>query len=743
MMAAARRSHQRRNAKRGLWRPENRRVRTKLTIIMTLPLVALLALSIRVMVATTRDATEARRLVDLATVSAESGRLASRLSVERAAATLAVVQSPDSGAKARMDAAIRATDDVLGAWKAARSTLQGRELGAADQLSRVDELLAAFPDVREQVRSDAEVALSVVAFRYRLVIVALLDVRQTLIVSGVPTQLADRARAAAGLSQASESLGLLQVDVVRATEAGRMTPAAAAQIAAARAGYAEGLLVWGSGPDPVWHEWLDRALTGEKIRAAQRLDGLVSRTGAGESLAVNAAEWVAVQQERQLLIDGVGAKADATVVSQLDAYGDERVTIALVTGASAAGVLLVGLWLAWFMARRMIRSLRELREGAVSMAERGLPEAVARLAQRPDLATLNFEQALRESAVALPVVGADEVADVTAAFNQVQQRALSLALEQAQSGKRVAAMFVALGWRQQQLVVRLMGALDTLERHEDDPDRLAELFKVDHLATRMRRANANLLLLGGVTTTVAAEPLGLFDTIRAALSSVLAYERVDVGIIDVDVVVAAEAVEHVVQALTELIDNACEFSPPHTRVRISAERVGDRVIVLIDDEGIGATTELLAPVNAMLASGGELSVPTLRTMGLAVVARVAALHGLSARLSSREHVRGITAELVLPAAVLQLPRRQPQLSTPVLPRLMDRREGVPQPAWSEPPPAGGEVTGTGLPIRPAREAEGTLQPVSSAVPRRDPAARNRALSNIQMGTRAARNARGH
>jgi hypothetical protein len=131
-------------------------------------------------------------------------------------------------------------------------------------------------------------------------------------------------------------------------------------------------------------------------------------------------------------------------------------------------------------------------------------------------------------------------------------------------------------------------------------------------------------------------------------------------------------------------------------------------------------------------------------MGLAVVARVAALHGLTARLSSRKDVRGITAELVLPASVLQLRRRQPQLAPPVVPRLMDRRDGLPQPAWSEPPPTEGPVTDIGLPIRPQRDAEAATPAASAgAVPRRDRAARNRALSNIQMGTRAARNARGH
>ena len=155
---------------------------------------------------------------------------------------------------------------------------------------------------------------------------------------------------------------------------------------------------------------------------------------------------------------------------------------------------------------------------------------------------------------------------MTEAFNAVHLEAVRTAAEQAALRASVATMFVNLARRSQILVDRLIGHLDRLERGEEDPDRLAELFQLDHLATRMRRNDENLLVLAGADSTrVQREPAPLIDVLRAAQSEVEHYTRIEFGVIDRDIEIAAHAVNDLVHLVAELFDNATAFSPPDSR----------------------------------------------------------------------------------------------------------------------------------------------------------------------------------
>ena len=268
------------------------------------------------------------------------------------------------------------------------------------------------------------------------------------------------------------------------------------------------------------------------------------------------------------------------------------------------GMLLLAILFAWLVARSMARSLRELRQGALSVAQFGLPQAVARLRDPQVTGQLSPAQVADQIAEPLPVRSRDEFGQVTEAFNAVHLEAVRTAAEQAALRSSVATMFVNLARRSQILVDRLIGHLDRLERGEEDPDRLAELFQLDHLATRMRRNDENLLVLAGADSTrVQREPAALIDVLRAAQSEVEHYTRIEFGMIDRDIEVAAHAVNDMVHLVAELFDNATAFSPPDSTVMVEARRVGDRALALRSRTAASASArEQLRDLNERLAN---------------------------------------------------------------------------------------------------------------------------------------------
>ena len=324
-------------------------------------------------------------------------------------------------------------------------------------------------------------------------------------------------------------------------------------------------------------------------------------------------------------------------------------------------------------------------------------------------------QVANQIAEPLPVRSKDEFGQVTEAFNAVHLEAVRTAAEQAALRSSVATMFVNLARRSQILVDRLIGHLDRLERGEEDPDRLAELFQLDHLATRMRRNDENLLVLAGADSTrVQREPAALLDVLRAAQSEVEHYTRIEFGIVDRDIEVAAHAVNDLVHLIAELFDNATAFSPPDSTVMVEARRVGDRAVLYVEDKGIGISPDMLARhQRASSPRRRMVDVAVSRMMGLVVVARLAARHGVKVELRSSAE-RGIIADVTLPTAVL-------------VPRALAGRAGAPsrepsahpaiesRPAAFGPPRSPFAAARTGKRLAWARRAGSTRSPADPAV----------------------------
>ncbi|MFJ6623656.1 nitrate- and nitrite sensing domain-containing protein, partial [Kitasatospora sp. NPDC091335] len=311
-----------------------------------------------------------------------------------------------------------------------------------------------------------------------------------------------------------------------------------------------------------------------------------------------------------------------------------------------AALILAGL-LTGYVARSMILGMRTLRSAALEIADHRLPDLVEKLSKTdPDRVDTSVSP--------IPLHGKDEIGEVARAFDQVHQQAVALAAEQALLRGNVNAIFTNLSRRSQSLIQRQLALITDLENNEADPDQLENLFKLDHLATRMRRNGENLLVLAGEEAGRRWNtPVPLVDVLRAAASEVEQYERVELsGIPEVDVVGAA--VTDLVHLLAELLENATSFSSPQTRVLVNATRLPDgRVLVEIHDKGIGLTAEDFAEINEKLAEPPTVDATISRRMGLFVVGRLSQRHDIRVQLRPSGESAGTTSLVMLPPFVTQ------------------------------------------------------------------------------------------
>ncbi|HEX4658706.1 MAG TPA: nitrate- and nitrite sensing domain-containing protein, partial [Streptosporangiaceae bacterium] len=315
-----------------------------------------------------------------------------------------------------------------------------------------------------------------------------------------------------------------------------------------------------------------------------------------------------------------------SVISRSSSLRTDAITSAIIDSLVVALLLGVALVSTTIVGRSMVRPLRRLRAGALEIAGLRLPETVRRMSETDgEGVSLDVEP--------IDVDSSDEIGEVARAFDQVHREALRLAANEAALRGNVNAMFVNLSRRSQSLVERQIRLIDNLEQGEQDPERLSSLFQMDHLATRMRRNSENLLVLAGHDESRRwNQPLALVDVLRASLSEIEHYERVTLNV-QPGIVVRGQAVSDVVHLTAELVENATSFSAAETPVSIGGHLLGSGGVLLeITDEGVGMSAEEMAHANWRLDNPPVVDVAVSRRMGLFVVARLAAKHGIRVRL---------------------------------------------------------------------------------------------------------------
>ncbi|MEU2422619.1 nitrate- and nitrite sensing domain-containing protein [Streptomyces sp. NPDC007851] len=332
-------------------------------------------------------------------------------------------------------------------------------------------------------------------------------------------------------------------------------------------------------------------------------------------------------------------------VAEASGIADDAKTSAFITGAAVVVALLAAFILAGMVARQMSRSMRQLRNAAFGIAEQRLPMLVDQLS-RTDPGRVDTRVA------PIPITSTDEIGEVARAFDQVHREAVRLAAEQALLRGNINAIFTNLSRRNQSLIEGQLTLITDLENNEADPDQLENLFRLDHLATRMRRNGENLLVLAGEEPGRRwDQPVPLVDVLRAASSEVEQYERIELsGVPEAEI--HGRAVTDLVHLLAELLENATTFSSPQTKVRVTATRLPDgRVMIEIHDKGIGLTAEDFADINHKLANPPTVDAAISQRMGLFVVGRLSDRHGIRVQLRPSGEQAGTTSLVMLPDAI--------------------------------------------------------------------------------------------
>ena len=328
--------------------------------------------------------------------------------------------------------------------------------------------------------------------------------------------------------------------------------------------------------------------------------------------------------------------------------------LVLVGGAGLVAVIVSSILLLGF-GNRISRELTGLRAAARTLAGERLPSVVSRLRAGDDV----------DVAAEAPPLDLNtrtrEVTDTADAFSAVQRTAVEAAVEQAQLRKGVSLVFRSLSRRNQSLLQRQLKLLDEMERSTEDPDALEQLFRLDHLTTRMRRQAEGLIILSGAAPgRTWRQPVPVVEVLRGAIGEIEDYARVDL-LTDSPDFMQGTAVADVTHMLAELVENAVQYSPPNTRVQVRGGRVANGYVIEIEDRGLGIPADTMVVLNERLARPPEFDLADSDQLGLFVVSRLASRHGVKVSLRVSGY-GGTTAIVLLPRALVVAEEEVPFLA---------------------------------------------------------------------------------
>jgi HAMP domain-containing protein len=434
---------------------------------------------------------------------------------------------------------------------------------------------------------------------------------------------------------------------------------------------------------------------GQAILAVSRIQQSTLNRQASADLQIDAQQWLngsttqieLLRTVESRLLDGVtGQSRELRSSAQGEAFRNALLI---------AVILAVALLALFVIARSMARPLQRLRAGALEIAEHRLPDAVERLrtTETGDL-DVHVEP--------LGIRSRDEIGQVAQAVDEIQEVAVRLATEQAALRRSIGDMFTNLARRSQTLIDRQLELIDDLERNEADPETLEHLFRLDHLATRMRRNAEDLIVLSGAEPGRHwAQRMTLVDVVRAAAAEVEEYQRVEFLPL-ADLEVAGHASVDVIHLLAEIIENATVFSPPNTKVQVAGQSVPHGYVIEIEDRGLGMSDEELIQANERLANPPEIDFALSRVLGLYVVGRLAQRHGIKVQLRHSWY-GGVTALALLPHTLLLWPKEPAAITEPAA--AAGGRAELPSPAPARGAEPAGLRSGDHLPIFEAARSD--------------------------------------
>ncbi|MDX3455963.1 nitrate- and nitrite sensing domain-containing protein [Streptomyces sp. ME02-8801-2C] len=706
----------------------NWRISTRLVSLLALPVVAATSLGALRISDNMDDIQQLDNMRLLTDITKQATELSAALQEERdqSAGPLAHGASAnDLGVKGVRDKTDRALANFIdGSEEIDAASKKGTLSGVRDSLVGLVSELSNLSDIRSKAYDDPDNSTQTVEAYHRLV-TQLLDLSQDMAEATSNPEMITRTRSLAAFSSAKEYASIQRAVIAAALPE---DPAKSGRLTENDRLYAESALnsqdselesfksIYGDGAEDLLKPIDDGSptITAADLYAKRILQ---SRDGLQTLQKRTYKDWVdddsaKIQQMKTIELTLLNEMEQKARALRQDAEQE-----AIISGALILLVLGVSLVGAFVVARSMIRSLRRLQDTATKVAQDRLPELVKQLSE-------SDPQDVDTSVESVGVHSRDEIGQVAAAFDDVHREAVRLAAEQALLRGNVNAMFTNLSRRSQGLIQRQLSLISELESREADPDQLSSLFKLDHLATRMRRNGENLLVLAGEEPGRRwTRPVPLVDVLRAAASEVEQYERIELSSVPTTEV-AGRVVNDLVHLLAELLENATSFSSPQTKVKVTGHALPDgRVLIEIHDTGIGLSPEDLAAINERLAAPPTVDVSVSRRMGLFVVGRLSQRHGIRIQLRPSDS-GGTTALVMLPVDVAQggkkpAPGKPGQGGAPVGgPAAAQAAAGVAaaRRGGGQGAPAGGGLLGAGA---APRGQVGSGQGARAALPGRD------------------------
>ncbi|HEU4898428.1 MAG TPA: nitrate- and nitrite sensing domain-containing protein, partial [Actinomycetota bacterium] len=558
----------------------NMQIRSKLIAVLVIPLVALTVLAALGIGANVARGVQADRVNDQTAFAVSLSTLVHELQRERDLSAGWVGSGRDAGYGGVVAQQV-AVDQALRTFRRDVENL-GNEGSAFRE--RVDEAVSQLNQLGEQrgqIENNADTTVQRTLDYYSGVIGHLLAVNLEIASQTDDRELIRNVGAFVSLARLKEATSLERGRLYAVASAGEFRADDFRKLAPVVGAQDAWRIQFEATATPEQRDFLERTLQSPDITRVEELRDKVLEGDPSQPVQLDPRQWFTYMTAKLDLLRTVEQQLAADVSAASDAAQSTARRQALLYTIVLTLVLWLTVGLSLWLVRSIVGPLRTLTKSANEVADERLPGLVDKLHHTNDPRDLDVVPE------PVPVTSNDEIGQVSAAFNSVHRVAIQVATEQAALRRSVGDMFLNLARRSQSLIDRQLELIDDLERTEADPDALENLFKLDHLATRMRRNAEDLIVLSGAEPARRwSQPVPLVDVVRAALAEVEDYNRVELLPID-DIGVAGQAVSDVVHLLAELIENATSFSPPGTKVQVAGQQVSNGYVLEIEDRGLG------------------------------------------------------------------------------------------------------------------------------------------------------------
>jgi len=622
-----------------------RSIRLRIFLLVAIPIVSLMGLYAFAATITAFDAINLARSTTLKnTIGTPTGNLEAAVDAERLVAVV-YLAAPVPSNLAGLQAQERKTEQAQAAFKAAAAATMNGSAGAREKQA-INALLAqsaGLTSLRSQIASGSISRPQAIAAYANVTDAADTVLNDTILQETnvtVVTQSLALVRAGRSEEFLLEEDALINGDAIARTFSAADRQQFAELVGARRTIYAEAL------PDmqPVYRAFYLKDVSPQASAALEQMENaIIADARPGRVPPVSLPSWNLAAGAVSAGLSNASFQAATEITTRAQPVADATFLRLFLVGGLGLLAVILSIIISVWIGRGLVQQLAALRRSALDLATKRLPSVVQRL---------RAGQEVDVSAEAPPLESSgDEIGQVREAFNAVQRTAVEAAVDEAQLRRGISDVFRNLARRSQSLLHRQLALLDTMERRASDPDELENLFRIDHLTTRMRRHSEGLIILSGESPGRGwRHPVPFVDVLRAAVAEVEDYSRIRVST-GSRAALIGPAVADVIHMIAELAENATIFSPPTAPVRIHGDLVGRGYAIEIEDRGLGIPPEKLAEINNNLAHPPQFDLSGSERLGLFVAGQLALRHDIRITLQGSPF-GGTTAIVLIPTALV-------------------------------------------------------------------------------------------